>query len=140
MSPVDARMPLFPRSHGARLISLREEEPPNDAVVVVRAGLMRLEIVRRAASDAHEALGFHTVSVYLALNEPVEVLCRREPRLNRYRRVRLSAVGRLRRAGFALIPTFSLPHYSIVFPDLADPTLQRLEAAFDPPVPNPGRA
>jgi hypothetical protein len=101
---------------------------------------MQSEFVRRTASDAHDEFGIFAVSVFLALDEPVETLCATEPYLSRYAKIRISAVGRLRGAGFALIPTLARPHYDIVLPDLSDQTLSRLEECFDPPVPNPGRA
>ena len=47
--------------------------------------------------------------------------------------------GRLRGAGFALLPTLERPHYDVVLPDLSVQTLDRLERAFDAPVPNPAR-
>jgi hypothetical protein len=59
--------------------------------------------------------------------------------LLRYGKVRLSTVGRLRAAGFALLPTLRRPHYDVVLPDITDLTLDRLDGAFDAPIPNPGR-
>lgn len=53
--------------------------------------------------------------------------------------MRLSTAGRVRQAGFVLLPTLGRPHYDIVLPDTSDGTLGRLDACFDPPVPNPGR-
>lgn len=57
----------------------------------------------------------------------------------RYGKVRLSTVGALRAAGFAVIPTLARPHYDVVLPDVTAPTLSRLEGCFEPPVPNPAR-
>lgn len=59
--------------------------------------------IRRTAldADAYDELGLYTVSVFLALDEPVESLCAREPYLVRYGKVRLSTVGAIRAAGFA---------------------------------------
>lgn len=120
-------------------IVLRAEEPPDDAVVVVRGGELTTEFVRRSASVAHDELGIYALSVFLVLDATLEELCAREPFLARYGKVRLSEAGVLRVAGFALIPTLDRPHYDIVLPDLLDPTLQRLDRCFQPSVRNPGR-
>jgi hypothetical protein len=120
-------------------IVLRDEAPPEDAVVVVRGGQMDSEYVRRTAQDAHDEVGLYTVSVFLALDDSVDVVCAGEPFLARYGKVRFSTVGSLRASGFMLIPTFERPHYDVVLPDLTHSTLQRLDSCFGPPTPNPGR-
>jgi len=122
-----------------RFLVLRNEEPPDDAVVVVRGGEMASEYVRRTARDAFEETGVHSVSVYLALDSPIEDLCTGEPFLARYGKVRLSTAGRLRRAGFVLLATLARPHYDVVLADIGDETLLRLDGCFDAPVENPGR-
>jgi hypothetical protein len=121
-------------------IALRDEEILDDAVVVVRGGEMNSDHVRRTATDAHDEFGLYTVSVFLVLDSSVEKLCRDLPELQRYGKVRLSRVGRLRLLGFALIPTFDRPHFDVVLPDITDTTLDRLELGFDQPIANPGRA
>jgi hypothetical protein len=121
-------------------ILLRDEEPPANAIVVVRGGLMTSSYVRESATDAFEEYRIYAVSVFLALDQSVEELCAVEPFLRRYRRVRRSSVGRLRAAGFPLLATLQRPHYDVVLPDLADATLERLESAFDAPETNPGLA
>lgn len=121
-------------------IVVRDEEPPDDVVVVVRGGEMNGDHVRRTATDAHDEYGIYAVSVFLAVDVSVERLCRVRPELQRYGKVRLSTVGRLRSLGFALIPTLDRPHFDIVLPDLDGATLDRLEVGFDLPIPNPGRS
>ena len=121
-------------------IALRDEAVPEDAVVVVRGGQMNSDLVRRTATDAHDEFGLYAVSVFLVLDSSVEELCRDLPELQRYGKVRLSTVGRLRSLGFALLPTFDRPHFDVVLPDLTDSTLDRLELGFDRPIANPGRA
>lgn len=71
---------------------------------------------------------------------PVAEVCRTSPRLGRYRQVRLSTFGRLRAAGFPVIPTFDAPHYTLALPDLSELTVARLVRCFDDPIPNPGFA
>jgi hypothetical protein len=79
------------------------------------------------------------VSVFLALDEPVDDLCAREPFLVRYGKVRLSTVGRLHQVGFVLVASLARPHYDIVLPDTSDHTLSRLDGCFEAAVTNPGR-
>ena len=116
---------------------LREELPPDDAVVVVRGGVMNSSFVRASAQDSYDDCGVFTISVSLALDHTVEQLCAIDRRISRYGKVRLSTVGRLRTLGFALLPTLTRPHYDIVLPDLADETLDRLELGFDAPILRP---
>ena len=120
-------------------IALRDEDVPDDAVVVVRGGEMNSDHVRRSATDAYDEFGLYAVSVFLAQDASVAELCRDLAELQRYGKVRLSTVGRLRSLGFALIPTFDRPHFDVVLPDLTDATLDRLELGFDQPIANPGR-
>jgi hypothetical protein len=123
------------------LLLLRGEDPPDDAVVVIRGGEHGLddETLRRTAERAFEDYGFYGVSVYLALDRPVEQLCAEVDELRRYGRIRLSTARDLRRAGFSLLSTGRRPHFDIALPDLAGPTLARLRETFGPAVPNPGR-
>jgi hypothetical protein len=124
-----------------KFVVLRGEEPPDDVTVVVRGGENGLgaEVVRRSASRNLKALGFLGLSVYLAVDQSVEALCSDTDELRRYGQVRTSTVRRVHAAGFALLATGDRPHFDIVLPDLAEPTLERLAAAFDPPERNPGR-
>ena len=112
-----------------RPIVVRDDDAPDDAIVVVRGGEMNSDVVRRTATDAHNEYGIYTLSVFLALDSTVDELCRFRPELQRYGKVRMSTVGRLRTLGFALIPTIDRPHFDIVLPDLTDATLDRLELA-----------
>lgn len=120
-------------------IILRDEQVPPDAAVVVRGGEMNGESVRRTAIGSHAEYGIFAVSVFVAFDVSVEQLCQERPELQRYRKVRLSTVDRLRSLGFALIPTLDRPHYDVVLPDVDDITLDRLELGFDLPIVNPGR-
>ena len=124
-----------------RLVALRGDEPPGSAVVVLRGGVNGLvpETVARSASRNLEAFGFLGLSVFRAVDRTVEELCSEVPELARYGQVRRSTVARLHARGFALLATGDDPHFDIVLPDLSDETLARLEGAFDPPEPNPGR-
>lgn len=119
-------------------ILLRDEDPPQDVVIVVRGGEMASEYVRHTLRNSFTENRVYALSVFLALDLPVERLCAEAP-IVRYAKVRFSTVARVRSAGFALLPTLERPHYDILLPDPTEATLVKLEAAFDPPVPNPGR-
>lgn len=118
---------------------LRDEEPPDDVVVVVRGGEMNSAYVRKAAISSHDEFGIYGISVFAALEVDAMTLCRSEPGLAGYGKVRLSTAGRLRALGFVLLPTLDRPHFDVVLPDLDDDTLDRLELGFDNPIPNPAR-
>jgi hypothetical protein len=120
-------------------LPIREgEHPPDDAAVVIRAGVMEHATLRRAASEMHKLYGILAISVDGALDASVADT-RRGPRLIQYRQVRLSTFGRVRANGFALMPTFTRPHFSLVLPDLSELTMARLDRCFDAAIPNPGR-
>ncbi|MGH3655180.1 MAG: hypothetical protein ACRDUA_00835 [Micromonosporaceae bacterium] len=104
----------------------------------MRAGVLDREDARRAARRARGETGILALSVFAALGQTVDELCRDQD-LVRYRQVRTSTFGRLRRAGFPVLPTFAVPHYDVVLADLDDDTMDRLERCFEAPGPNPGR-
>ena len=47
-----------------RPIRLRDEDPPEDAIVVVRAGTMQVELIRTAASFSRNELGVYGLHAY----------------------------------------------------------------------------
>jgi hypothetical protein len=120
-------------------LPIRRERPPDDGVVVIRAGVMERGGIEVAASRCFEGYGVLGISVEAAIGVSVVEACRTSPRLARYRQLRLSTFGRLRTAGFPLVATFDSPHYTLTLPDLSEITLARLERTFDDPIPNPGR-
>ena len=103
---------------------------------------MSIDTLRRTAADSFEDYGAYLVSVEAVVDgSSVATTCRDSPRIgDRYGKVRLSSAGRLRSAGLPLLATFSRPHFDVVLPDLAEPTLQRLADCFDAPIDNPGRS
>lgn len=117
---------------------LRAELPPDDAAIVLRAGVMDTGNVRRAAERTFDLYAVYGISVEGVIGESVQNACR-SARIANYRRVRLSTFGRLRDAGFALLASFDHPHFTLVLADLSELTLARLDRCFDPPIPNPGR-
>jgi hypothetical protein len=120
---------------------LRREPPPGDDVVVARGGEDNTEKLRRHAERIHRAYvldgrPLYGLSVYCALDELAGRRLTRQ--LASYHLVRLSTVGRLRTAGFPLLPTFARPHFTIVLPSVESADLDRLLACFDPASHNPG--
>lgn len=124
------------------LVSLRGEEPPDDATIVIRGGEqgMAPDTLRRTATRSFKEFGFYGISVFVALDGSVAELCREIDAIRRYGQIRRSTVGRLRRAGFALIATGRRPHFDIVLPDPTDDTLGRLANCFETAEANPGRS
>lgn len=122
-----------------RTLPLRTEQPPDDAAVVLRAGLMSAANVHRAAHRTFDLYGLYGISVEGVIDMSVHDAARTSERIARYRQIRLSTFGRTRSAGFALLATFDYPHFTLVLPDLSELTLTRLDRCFDPPIPTPGR-
>lgn len=120
-------------------LSIRADRVPDDAVVVIRAGLMSPASIEQAASRTFDVYGLLGVSVEAAIDQTVLEACRSSERLMPYRQVRLSTFGRLHSAGFAVLATFDSPHFTIVLPDLSELTVARLDQSFDDPIPNPAR-
>jgi hypothetical protein len=121
---------------------VRHEDPPADAVVIIRGGLLAPDSIVRTATTSFERHGFYGVSVFAAIDMTVDQLVARTPELgaDRYKQLRRSTVGELRGAGFALLPTLEWPHFDIVLPDVEEPTLERLGACFSQPFANPAGA
>jgi hypothetical protein len=119
-------------------LPIRREQPLDDAVVVVRAGVMDRQSLERAARQCFDGYGVLAVSVEAVIGKTVDQACRTSPRLSQYRQVRLSSIGRLIQGPFVLLPTFEAPHFSLILPDLSDLTVPRLVRCFDDPIPNPG--
>lgn len=122
-----------------RLLPLRTEVPPNDAVVVLRAGVMSPGNVRQSAERTFDSYAVYGISVEGVLDGSVLEACRKSHRIAAYRNIRLSTFGRLRSAGFALLASFERPHFTIVLADVSEVTVARLCRCFDGPIPNPGR-
>ena len=123
-----------------RALPLRAEHPPDDATVVLRAGLMAADSIRRSAERSFDAYAIYGISVEGAIGRSVLEACRVSERLAGYRQIRLSTFGRLRDAGFALLASFEHPHFTVVLPDISPFTVARLVGCFDDPIPNPARS
>jgi hypothetical protein len=118
---------------------IRADRVPDDAVVVIRAGVMSNASIEQAAERTFDLYGLLGISVESAIDQTVLEACQLSERLAPYRQIRLSTFGRLHAAGFALLATFESPHFTLVLPDLSDLTVARLDRSFDEPIPNPAR-
>jgi hypothetical protein len=123
----------------AKSLPIRGDRVPDDAVVVIRAGVMTAASVGQAAGRTFDLYGVLGISVEAALEQSVLEACRSSDRLAPYRRIRLSTFGRLHESGFALLATFESPHFTVVLPDTSELTIARLDRSFDDPIPNPAR-
>ena len=122
-----------------RFLNLRSEQPPDDAAVVLRAGVTSPDNIRRSAERTFAIYAVYGISVEGVIGRTVLDACRTSDRIAGYRQIRLSTFGRLRAAGFALLATFDHPHFTRVLADLSEVTIARLGRCFDDPIPNPGR-
>lgn len=122
---------------------LRDELPPDDSVVVIRGGPTTPAKLAEHARRTHDAFVLDGeplwgASVFCALDDigpgSLDVLL---VRFASYRVVHLPTVGRLRRAGFELLPSFRRPHFTIRLPSVAEGELSALVAALGPAKANP---
>jgi hypothetical protein len=116
-----------------RALIVRDEEPPDDAAVVVRGGLHSLDVekVREVCLDSMADSGFYGLSVFAALDGDVEALCRRIGRLRSPGTLWVAPCGLLRERGFRLLATDAEPHYDVVLPDVDTSTIVRVAACFE---------
>jgi hypothetical protein len=121
--------------------SVRDEPAPDDGIVVVRGGPASHERLLAHAHRTHDAFtldgeALWGISVFCALDEispaSLDALLRR---FSSYRVVHLPSAGRLREAGFDLLPTFRRPHFTVTFGTASD--VARLLAALGAAEPNP---
>lgn len=120
---------------------LRSQSLPNDAVVVVRGGGRSLDdtTLERTVADCWSAYGFFGLSVFADPDTTGLTTVTRQTPLVRRRLIRTARVGRLRQAGFEVMPTFKNPyHFSIVIPDANLATFAVVRRCFEPPIANPG--
>jgi hypothetical protein len=111
---------------------LRDEDPPDDAVVVIRGGLHSLDSERviEACVDSFADFGYYGLSVFAALDGDVEALCLRLERFRSPGTIWVASCGTLRRAGFSLAATDASPHFDVVLPSIDALTIGVLQACF----------
>ena len=112
---------------------LRDEDPPDDAVVVIRGGLHSLdaEKVIAVCEDSFDDFGFYGLSVFAAIDGDVEALCLALERFRSPGTIWVATCGRLRAAGFSLAATDASPHFDVVLPSLDRTTVDAVRACFE---------
>jgi hypothetical protein len=125
-----------------QLIRLRDEPLLDDATVIIRAGAKGLadESLLRTTKRSHDEYGWFAVSVYAVPAGGVAALATGRDHLARYGSIARSSAGRLRAAGFPLLPTHRDPqHDDVILADQRAPTLDRLRGCFGAAEANPAK-
>lgn len=112
--------------------------------VALRGGPDNIDKLRRHAARTHRAYVLDGrpvsgVSVFCALDDigPASLDGLLSSRLATYRWVHTPSARALDEAGFALLPTFARPHYTLLLDEVTDDLLGRLASALGPPIENP---
>src|SRR6266540_931185 len=111
MSDIPALRPIEPHVRG--------EDPPDDAVLVLRGGpLTAAKLLEHALREQRRfsyRLPMPSVSVDATVGGwTVDTILER--RLWTRTSYAATTVGRLRQAGYVLLPTFDVPHYDLLLP------------------------
>lgn len=109
----------------------------SDDALVIRGSFNSRKQIRNQALRYDDSYGTLTISVFASpRGESVEQLAKIAG--FGYPVMRLSTVGRIRAAGFDVIPHGRYGHGQVTFDDLSNATLDRFRAAFDrDTIPNP---
>ena len=122
---------------------LRDEQVPDDSVVLVRGGPVSVATLANHARRTHDAFMLDGqplwgVSVFCALDDigpsSLDGLLRR---FASYRVVHLPRAGQLRAARFELLPSFGRPHFTVRVGDDGPVELGRLFEALGREEPSP---
>ena len=120
---------------------LRADEPPDEAVVVLRGGPIAIDkIVQHAVREAREysyrGEPLYSVSVSLTIDGWSLDDLLAGPLVSRSTYA-VSTVGALRAARFVLLATYAAPHYDLVLGSAGYDEATRLLLYFGEPQPNP---
>ena len=105
-------------------LPIRDESPPPDDWLVLRGGSSSHTALRPKIRRSIELFGVPLVSVVVIESTHLERALKSRV-LAGYKVVTGSTVHEVTAAGFRLIPTFSLPHYSVELPDGSETSLGR---------------
>jgi hypothetical protein len=116
-----------------------EEDRLPDEAIVIRGGLNQQDVMQRSAQDEFELNGQYALSVAADASMTLQALA--VANQTPHSRIRKTTVGRLRAAGFDVTPPKGEKrHADLILPNPpTDEVWEALEAAFDPPEPNPNR-
>lgn len=122
---------------------IRDEDVPDDAVVVVRGGpLTAAKLVEHARREmaryTFRGRPLVSVSVDLTVFDWTMEAILRELMWSRSTYA-TATVGSLRSSRYELVPTFSVPHYDLLLPEPTEDAAGRLLSVFGDAVPNPYR-
>ncbi|HMC43134.1 MAG TPA: hypothetical protein VKI20_09000 [Acidimicrobiales bacterium] len=95
----------------------RRERLADDALVVVRGGVLSEADLARDALRTFRRFGEYGVSV-LAAPTPGDLDQLERTVLRRFETVTVMMAGTIRSAGLELVPTFRSPHYTVLLPEL----------------------
>lgn len=96
---------------------VRRDALPDNALVVVRGGLLESERLRRDATMAFVRFGEYGISVLAVADEAaLDVIARTT--LVQESVLTMMTVGAIRANDLELRPTFRRPHYTVILPDL----------------------
>lgn len=122
-----------------RLLPIRGEEPPDDTILIIRAGVMAPESVRHTATDTFEDYGLYLVSVEAVLEGTVETTCQTSPRIgDLYGKIRLSRAEGCGAPGSCSSPPSTGPITTWRSPSSATPSSPASMAASMLPFPTLG--
>jgi hypothetical protein len=112
---------------------LRREEPLPDTAMVLRGGRDSVDKLRRhalltARAWSLDGAPLFGISVFAVVDQPLEALLRE--RFASFRTMHVTTVGRLRGAGFALLPTGLRPHFTIRLSASGEAELRQLLAVL----------
>jgi hypothetical protein len=112
---------------------LRDEQPTDNAVVVIRGGLHSLDVEKivEVCEDSFADFGFYGLSVFAALDGDVEALCSRLDRLRSAGTIWVASCGMLPAAGFELAATDASPHFDVVLPSLDSGIVDLVRGCFE---------
>jgi hypothetical protein len=122
---------------------LRAEDPPDDVVLVLRGGPLTVEkllehAIREQRRFSCRGLPMPSVSVDATVGGwTVEAILKE--RLWSRTSYAATTAGRLRQAGYVLLPTFDVPHYDLLLPTTTEDAAGRLLSLFGPAERNPYR-
>jgi len=120
---------------------LRSEEPPDDAVVVVRGGPVSPEKIvehahRQAREYTYRNVPMYSISVSLTV-PGWDLSALLAGPLSSRSTFAVSTAGVVRAAGFELLPTYEAPHYDLLLATGEYREAEALLGLFGSPEPNP---
>lgn len=122
---------------------VRDEDAPDDAVLVLRGGPLTAEkllehALREQRRFSYRGLPMPSVSVDATIaGWTVDAIL--EQRMWTRTSYATATVARLRRAGYVLLPTFEVPHYDLLLPAATKAGAGTLLSVFGPAERNPYR-